>query len=308
MLDPVRESKFMTGKGRARVAAVLLTAVLIGMAGFSLTPPIIGKASAENGFPYPGGSSDNETKGASPDNQPAKSQELTAADGPGWGRDHEELYYRLTFLGMTAGYARFTIMGKTIVDGRQAWHLHVRGWTSQFLSVFYPVNNIMDYYLDVKTLAPIRIAVTKNEKKKFTDEVVIYDQEKGSITYWDKAQKKVEKKVEVLPNVHDPVTAVYYFRARDMGNPDRPRNVYAGRKMWQISSICAGTETIPNEFGQQVETTILKPLIKRDGKVESKGDIKMWMSNDSRHIPIRIYADIKIGTLVGQLIPPQEGG
>ena len=58
---------------------------------------------------------------------------------------------------------------------------------------------------------------TKNEKKKFTDEIILYDQEKGLITYWDKSQKKVEKKVDVLPNVHDPVTAVYYFRARDTG-------------------------------------------------------------------------------------------
>jgi hypothetical protein len=230
------------------------------------------------------------------------------AEAPAWGRGHEELYYRMTFLGVTAGYARFTIMGKTIIDGRQAWHLHVRGWTSQFLSVFYPVNNIMDYYLDVKTLAPIRIDTTKNEKKKFSDGIALYDQEKGEITYWDRAMKNMEKKVEVVPNVHDPVSAVYYFRARETGNPERVRNMYAGRKMWQIASKTIGAETIPDEQGRMVETIIIKPLIRRDGKIEDKGDIKLWMTNDDRHVPIRIYAKIKFGTVVGQLIPPQEGG
>jgi hypothetical protein len=34
----------------------------------------------------------------------------------------------------------------------------------------------------------------------------------------------------------------------------------------------------------------------------------MWLTNDARRIPIRIYANIKFGTVVGQLIPPQEGG
>jgi hypothetical protein len=293
-----------------RATVRLLVAVLIGgvLAFHAMFLPIgplgSGQASAENGQPAVVPPPDN----AAP--HPVivdKPSDVSESEGPGWGKGREELYYRLTFLGVTAGYARFTIMGKTVIDGRQAWHLHVRGWTSQFLSVFYPVNNIMDYYLDVKTLAPIRIAVTKNEKKKFVDEILYYDQEKGLITYWDKTLKKVEKKVDVVPNVHDPVTAVYYFRAKDTGIPDRIRNVYAGRKMWQISSQSAGTETIPNEFGQPVDTIIIKPVIKRDGKLESKGDIKMWLTNDSRRIPIRIYADIKFGTLVGQLIPPQEG-
>jgi hypothetical protein len=118
----------------------------------------------------------------------------------------------------------------------------------------------------------------------------------------------LEKRVDVVPEVHDPVTAVYYFRTRDAGNPDRSRNVYAGRKMWQIASRSIGTETIPDEFGRPVETTVIKPVIRRDGKLENKGDIKMWLTNDDRKVPLRIYADIKFGTVVGQLIPPQEGG
>ena len=84
--------------------------------------------------------------------------------------------------------------------------------------------------------------------------------------------------------------------------------MYAGRKMWQIASQTIGSETIPDETGHPVETTIIKPLISRDGKPENKGDIKLWMTNDARHVPVRIYAKIKFGTVVGQLIPPQEGG
>jgi hypothetical protein len=285
-------------------AIVLLIALSISFLVPSATP--VARAANGDGIPDNGGVSVPPSPVA--EATPERKVEETVPEMPGWGKNREELFYRLTFLGVTAGYARFTIMGKTIVDGRQAWHLHVRGWTSQFLSVFYPVNNIMDYYLDVKTLAPIRIAVTKNEKNKFTDEVIMYDQDKGTITYWDKTLKKMEKKVEVVPNVHDPVTAVYYFRAKDAGVPERSRNVYAGRKLWQISSTNGGTETVPDESGQPVETTIIRPVIRRDGKLESKGDIKLWLTNDARRIPVKIYASIKIGTLVGKLIPPQEGG
>lgn len=272
---------------RANLGAILLLGVLA--AAFHVPP-----------FRLDAGADNLANGAAARDNGPI--------DAPAWSRGREELFYRLTFLGVTAGYARFTIMGKTIVDGRPTYHLHVRGWTSAFLSVFYPVNNIMDYYLDVQTLEPVRIAVTKTEKKQFKDQVILYDQDKGVITYWDKGLTRMEKRVEVMPNVHDPVTAVYYFRTKDTGNPDRPRNMYAGRKMWQVASRSNGLETIPDEQGRPVETIVLRPVLKRDGKPESKGDIKMWLTNDERRVPIRIYADIKFGTVVGQLIPSQEGG
>jgi hypothetical protein len=296
-----RRRRILAGAFASLLAAFSLIAVLPAV-------PAVPPASAESGGAATQPPPDNGAETPIPEAGNGKPADAVRAETPGWGKGHETLSYRLTFLGVTAGYARFTILGKTIVDGRHAWHLHVRGWTSQFLSVFYPVNNIMDYYLDVKTLVPIRIAVTKNERKKFTDEIILYDQEKGQITYWDRAMKNMEKRVDVVPEVHDPVTAVYYFRTRDAGNPDRSRNVYAGRKMWQIASRSIGTETIPDEFGRPVETTVIKPVIRRDGKLENKGDIKMWLTNDDRKVPLRIYADIKFGTVVGQLIPPQEGG
>lgn len=276
----------------ARIASAILVAVVFAQL---CLPHLAGRADADNSIQPPAAQSQLQ-------------QGATPVNGPAWSRGHEELFYRLTFLGVTAGYARFTIMGKTIVDGRQTIHLHIRGWTSAFLSVFYPVNNIMDYYLDVDTLEPVRIAVTKTEKKKFKDQVILYDQEKGVITYWDKNLKNMEKKVEVVPNVHDPVSAVYYFRTRDTGIADRSRNMYAGRKMWQIASKSNGIETIPNEQGKPVETLVIRPVLRRDGKLESKGDIKMYLTNDERRVPVRIYADIKFGTVIGQLIPSQEGG
>jgi translation initiation factor IF-1 len=227
---------------------------------------------------------------------------------PAWAVGKEELVYRVEFLGMTMGYARFTFKGKVAYNGKEVYHLNVRAWTSNFLSVIYPINDTIDYYLDVKTLAPLRQEYTSEVKRK--DDIAFYDQEKGKIVYRYKRNGEIRKRVDVPPEVHDPVSAAFYFRTRDLGASDRPRQVYAGRKLWQISTRTLGLERIDTPGGQ-VDTVVIQPIITRDGNPENKGDMKMWMTNDARHVPVKIYAKfrkIRMWTLTADLVPPQEGG
>jgi hypothetical protein len=230
------------------------------------------------------------------------------ADTPAWAMGKEELVYRVEFLGVTMGYARFTFKGKVAYNGKEVYHLSVRAWTSDFLSVIYPINDTIDYYLDLKTLAPLRQEYTRAGKGK--DDIAFYDQEKGKIVYRYKHNGEIRKQVEVPPDVHDPVSAAYYFRTRDLGASERPRNMYAGRKLWQISTKTLGVERIETLRGP-VDTVVIQPVIKRDGQPDNKGDLKMWMTNDARHVPVKIYAKfrkIRMWTLTAELVPAREGG
>ena len=230
------------------------------------------------------------------------------AAGPAWTRTKEELVYRVDFIGITMGYARFRYEGKVSVSGKVMHHLNVRAWTSGLLAYIYPVNETIDYYMDTETLAPLRQEYTKREKEK--DDVVFYDQETGKITYRYRESGEIHKRVNAVPSVYDPVTAAYYFRWRDLGGEERARNVYAGRKVWQISARVLGNERLRTERGE-LDTIVIQPVIRQGGKVQDKGDLRMWLSADDRHIPVRIYAKftkIKEWTLVGELMSPKEGG
>lgn len=227
---------------------------------------------------------------------------------PAWAVGKEVLVYRIEFLGMTMGYARFTFGGKVSIRGREAYHLNVRAWTSNFLSVIYPINDTIDYYLDAKTLAPLRQEFTRQERKK--DDVAVFDQEKGKIVYRYRESGEIRKQVDVPPDVHDPVSVAYYFRARDLGAEERPRHVYGGRKLYQISSRLLGKQKI-EVSGRPVDTVVIQPVIMRDGRPDNKGDLRMWMTADARHVPVRLYAKfrkIREWTLYAELMPPREGG
>lgn len=232
----------------------------------------------------------------------AAPKDTRGASLPGWAKSPEELVYRVDFIGITMGYARFQYQGKVSIAGKPAYHLNVRAWTSGVLSFIYPINETIDYYLDAETLAPIRQEFTQREKEK--DDVALYNQETGRITYRYRQSGKIRKQVDTIPSVYDPVSVAYYFRWRDLGVENRPRNVYGGRKVYQISSRILGNERIRTEHGE-VDTIVVLPLIRRDGKPDNKGDLKIWFSSDERRVPVRLYAKfrkIKDWTLVGELM------
>jgi Protein of unknown function (DUF3108) len=244
--------------------------------------------------------------------RPTEAEGLAAAapvpQGPAWARQKEVLSYRVDFIGITMGYARFRYQGKVSIGGRVAYHLNVRAWTSGVLSYIYPINETIDYYLDAETLAPLRQEFTERERKD--DDVAIYDQKTGKITYRYRASGQIRKEVETVPEIYDPVSAVYYYRWRDLGERETARNVYAGRKVWEISARVVGTERMKTSLGD-IDTLVVQPIIRRDGKPADKGDLRMWVSNDDQRVPVRLYAKfhkIKDWTLVGELVPAEGGG
>jgi len=271
------------------------------------------EAKVESGVPPPHDGARSESSpsahrpkpAAAPLPVPASSpKDSPAASVPGWAKTPEELVYRVDFLGITMGYARFRYEGKVSIAGKPAYHLNVRAWTSGALSYIYPINDTIDYYLDAETLAPIRQEFTHTERER--DDVALYNQETGKITYRYRQTGEIRKEVDTVPSVYDPVSVAYYFRWRDLGVENRPRNMYGGRKVYQISSRILGNERIRTERGE-VDTIAVLPIIRRDGKPDNKGDLKIWFSNDERRVPVRLYAKfhkIKDWTLVGELMPP----
>ena len=263
-----------------------------------LSPARDGALSAET----PSAHKPKETAAAHP--VPAPPKEMRGASVPEWAKSPEELVYRIDFIGITMGYARFRYQGKVSIAGKPVYHLNVRAWTSGVLSFVYPINETIDYYLDAETLAPIRQEFTKGDNEK--DDIALYDQETGRITYRYRQSGKIRKQVTTVPSVYDPVSLAYYFRWKDLGVENRPRNMYGGRKLYQISSRILGNERIRTERGE-VDTIAVLPVIRRDGKPDNKGDLKIWFSNDERRVPVRVYAKfrkIKEWTLVGELVPP----
>ena len=241
------------------------------------------------------------------DGQANREEPALPEDAPSFAREKEELVYRVEFLGLTMGYARFRFRGTVRIDGRVAYHLTVRAWTSDLLARIYPMNDTIEYYLDVETLAPIRLEFASSRKE---DDIAYYNQRTGEIVYRYKKNGKIRKRIDAVPGVYDPVSMAYFLRTRGLVGEEPPRPMYAGRKLWEVSAKPMGDETIRTDGGE-FDTVLIEPILVKEGKREHRGNLRVWMTRDRKHVPVRLYATfkkIRTWTLVGELLPDRQGG
>ncbi|HEX9191374.1 MAG TPA: DUF3108 domain-containing protein [Candidatus Deferrimicrobiaceae bacterium] len=224
---------------------------------------------------------------------------------PIWARDGEELSYKVTFMGVTAGYARLISRGRVRIGGRDAYHILIKAWTTGTLSVLFPISESFDYYLDAETLAPIRRDSVIRKVNR--PEIVLFDQEKGTITHWYADTMEVRKKKQIPPpDFYEGVSATYFYRTRGFGDRSVSIRVFGGRKVYRVTTERAGEETIPYENGK-VDTYVVKPVYKEEGGSGEKpmvGELLVWVSKDPRRVPVKLYASFRKGLewkLVGEL-------
>jgi hypothetical protein len=232
-------------------------------------------------------------------------RESPAHEIPIWARENEELSYKITFMGVTAGYARFLSKGMVRIGGRDAYHILVKAWTTGTLSVLFPISESFDYYLDAETLAPLRRDSWIRRVNR--PEIVLFDQEKGVVTHWYADTMEVRKTKQVKPpTFYEGVSATYFFRTKGIGERDVSIRVFGGRKVYRVSSERTGEESIPYGNGN-VETFIVKPVYREEGGSGEKpmlGELVIWVSNDARRVPVKLFAAFRKGLewrLVGEL-------
>jgi len=78
--------------------------------------------------------------------------------------------------------------------------------------------------------------------------------------------------------------------------------VFDSRKRYEIVvSVGQRKKKMKAPWGGFVDCIEVEPKLKTEGIFSSKGKIKIWMTDDARHIPLKMTAKIKIGHIVALL-------
>jgi len=78
--------------------------------------------------------------------------------------------------------------------------------------------------------------------------------------------------------------------------------VFDSRKRYEIEVIVLSEkETLKAPWGEKVECILVRPKLKTEGIFTNKGEMTLWLSNDERHIPIKMAAKIKFGRIFAHL-------
>ncbi|MDQ6969345.1 MAG: DUF3108 domain-containing protein [Mariprofundus sp.] len=78
--------------------------------------------------------------------------------------------------------------------------------------------------------------------------------------------------------------------------------IFDSRKKYElVVEVLAKKETLKAPWGEKISCILVKPKLKTAGIFTQKGEMQLWMSDDERHIPMKMMAKIKFGRVFARL-------
>jgi len=105
------------------------------------------------------------------------------------------------------------------------------------------------------------------------------------------------------PGTLDLITAFYYTRERDLEVGDRFEiPVIDNHKPYRLSIEVLGKEIRKTYFGKRTPTIVIRPLLQAEGVFKRDGAMRIWLTDDARHLPVHVETKVSIGSIYADLI------
>ncbi len=211
----------------------------------------------------------------------------------------EKFEYKISWLGITAGYGSVASSVIADEDGRRIIHIKARGDSVGMLSLICKIRDRMESYIDMEKQYSLKCIKDFREGFYKKKEITRFDQKKH-VAYVNK------KTIEILPEAKDPFACLYYIRAQELVVGQTVMfNAYDNRKNYRLRVSVLKKETI--KVGKNTyETILIEPVLEGlnlEGVLEVKGrKIEVWLTNDERRIPVKVQMKITFGSIVAELV------
>ncbi|MGB3588908.1 MAG: DUF3108 domain-containing protein [Tunicatimonas sp.] len=218
----------------------------------------------------------------------------------------EILKYRIHYGFISAAEAIMQVQdGYYDVNGRSCYKIDVFGNTTGFADVLYSVRDNFGAYVDTTSILPMQSYRYIQEGGYRKNEMVNFDHENDMATVLklDKETRVVKDK-ELFPvpnNVVDIVGGYYFLRTLDYSDYDKgdviPLEGFFDEEIYNIEVKIIGRELLRTKVGE-INSIIVAPSLPENSFFEnSKDPVKVWMSDDSNKVPLKIKAKLAIGAI-----------
>ncbi len=209
----------------------------------------------------------------------------------------EELKFDLKYGFIKAGEATMSIPEHKIISGRDTYHVVFRAQSSRTFSKFFRVDDRYETFLDLEGIHPWRFEQHIREGGYRRDAEVTFDHARGVAIDGD-------KEYAIPPFVHDIVSAFYFVRTQDLsrmhdGEVIKLQNFFNG-KVNPLDVRLVKRERIETPAGT-FNALKIEPLVQEGGLFKSEGRLFLWLTDDERHIPIRVESKVVVGSIRAEL-------
>ncbi|MBW1295828.1 DUF3108 domain-containing protein [Aquimarina litoralis] len=212
--------------------------------------------------------------------------------------------FKIRYGVFTASYATLEVKDE-MLNGMPVHHIVGTGKSSGLLSVFFKVEDYYETYIDKKEVKPYRFIRKINEGGYTKDIEINFDHEKKEALVFNK-KHNTKNTFTIKDNIQDMMSSFYYLR----------NNI-------NVSSLKKGDEQIVNMFfdnenylfklrflgreivkmnGNKIRCLKFRPIVQAERVFKEEESLTVWVSDDDNRMPVRIKADILVGSINADLI------
>ena len=202
----------------------------------------------------------------------------------------EHLEYDVRFGKLRVGSGSMEIREITDVRGREAWHtvFAIRGGIP-----FFRVDDRLESWIDSESFTSLRLSQETNEGRYHRERHIEFFPDRSTMLEHGESAREE-------PTVDAPLdegALLYFLRTLPLNVGDRyalDRYFRPDRNPVRLDVLRRERIDVP---AGTFETIVLRPTISTSGIFSENGQAEVWVTDDERHLMVRMTAKLSFGTL-----------
>ena len=226
------------------------------------------------------------------------------AEKPSSFKAGEWLKFRIHYGFLNASYATLHVLNDSI-GNIPVYHVVGKGKTTGFASLFFKVDDTYESYFDKKDGKPYRF-IRKVDEGGYTKDMEINFDYSQDLAVLDDKKNKKKFNFAIQDGIQDLISGFYYLRNRyeyedlEIGKSLELNMLYDDDGIFPFRLKYLGKEILRTKYGK-VECLKFRPYVQSGRVFKEQESLSLWVSNDRNKIPIRIKADLVVGSIKADL-------
>ncbi|GAB7256003.1 DUF3108 domain-containing protein [Polaribacter sp. OB-PA-B3] len=214
----------------------------------------------------------------------------------------EWLRYKMSYSGfLRAGTAILEVDEKDL-NGKKVYHTKGSGWTSGMIKWFFKVDDVYESYFDINEVKPYVFKRKINEGGYKKHRITNFDYNTNKAYIQDFENQK--DTTVAFSNVQDMLSSFYYLRNQDVEHMEKGDEIaidmFMDSQIYPFKLRFLGREVLKTKFGK-VNSLIFRPLVQSGRVFKAQESVTIWITDDLNKIPIKMKADLSVGSLRAEL-------
>jgi len=210
-------------------------------------------------------------------------------------KEGEILTYRLHYGLLNAGKVVLEVKPEVIdLGARKVYHIVGTGFTTGSADWFFKVRDRYETYMDKDALLPWMF-VRRVDEGGFK-----FSQDYSFNQYLKKVDIGNNEKFDVPAGIQDMVSAFYSARNMDLSTAKDGDlfsiTCFVDKEVWPLKIKFIGRENIETDLGNY-RCLKFRPVVQKGRVFKNEEDLNVWISDDKNHLPMRVQANIIIGSI-----------